>query len=88
MSRRKTLPSLSLSRQMMMAWEVSRALAKPGDHGLAAGLDTLGDGDLALARKQFHRLHRGNTCARGRRCARLVLLGSGFGRNGLLLNFD
>src|ERR1700733_10910302 len=35
--------------------EGERALAKPRDHGLAAGLDTLGDGDLALARKQFYR---------------------------------
>src|SRR3546814_6798126 len=35
-----------------------RALADAADHLLAAGLDALGDGDLALARQQFHRAHR------------------------------
>src|SRR3546814_9766399 len=34
-----------------------RALADAADHLLAAGLDALGDGDLALARQQFHRAH-------------------------------
>ncbi len=33
------------------------ALAEPGDHGLAAGLDALGDGDLALAREKLDRAH-------------------------------
>ena len=37
--------------------EGERALAQAGDHGLAAGLDALGDGDLALTRKKFHRAH-------------------------------
>src|SRR6516225_9857221 len=57
MSRRKTLPSLSSSRQMMMAWNVSGLWHRPGDHRLAAGLDALGDRDLALAREQLHRAH-------------------------------
>ncbi len=33
------------------------AFAQPRDHRLAAGLDALGDGDLALAREQLHRAH-------------------------------
>ena len=37
--------------------EGERAFAEPGDHRLAAGLDALGDGDLALAREQLHRAH-------------------------------
>ena len=37
--------------------ERQRALAQPRDHRLAAGLDALGDRDLALARQQFHRAH-------------------------------
>ena len=37
--------------------EGERALAQPGDHGLAAGLDALGDGDLALARQKLDRAH-------------------------------
>ena len=37
--------------------EGQRVLAEPRDHGLAAGLDALGDGDLALARQKLHRAH-------------------------------
>ena len=37
--------------------EGERALAQAGDHRLAAGLNTLGDGDLALAREQANRAH-------------------------------
>src|SRR5262249_24997445 len=37
--------------------EGERALAEPRDHGLAAGLDTLGNSNLALARKEFQRAH-------------------------------
>src|SRR5437879_3559754 len=37
--------------------EGQRALAQPGDHRLAAGLDALGDRDLALAREQLDRAH-------------------------------
>ena len=37
--------------------EGERAFAQPGDHRLAAGLDALGDGDLALARQKLDRAH-------------------------------
>src|SRR2546429_14293 len=37
--------------------EAQRALAQAGDHRLAAGLDALGDRDLALAREQLDRAH-------------------------------
>jgi hypothetical protein len=37
--------------------EGERALAQPRDHGLAAGLDSLGDRNLALAREKLHRAH-------------------------------
>ena len=37
--------------------EGQRAFAQPRDHGLAAGLDALGDGDLALARQKLDRAH-------------------------------
>ena len=57
MSRSRILPALSSSRQMMIAWKVSGDFAEAGDHGLAAGLDALGDGDLALAREQLDRAH-------------------------------
>ena len=57
MSRSRTLPSLSSSRQMMMAWKVSGLSQRPGDHRLAAGLDALGDGDFALARQKLDRAH-------------------------------
>jgi hypothetical protein len=74
MSRSRILPSFSSSRQMMMAWKVSGLSHRPGDHRLAAGLDALGDGDLALARQQLHRAHLAQIHAHrivgavGRRC--------------------
>ena len=37
--------------------EGQRAFAQARDHRLAAGLDALGDGDLALARQQLDRAH-------------------------------
>jgi hypothetical protein len=37
--------------------EGERAFAQTGDHCLKAGLDALGDGDLALAREQPNRAH-------------------------------
>src|SRR6266581_2444937 len=37
--------------------EGERALAQAGDHRFAAGLNTLGDGGLALAREQPDRAH-------------------------------
>ena len=42
---------------MMMAWKVSGLSHRPGDHRLAAGLDALGDGDFAFARKQLNLPH-------------------------------
>jgi hypothetical protein len=42
-----------------------RALAQPADHHLAAGLDALGDGDLALARQQLDRAHLAQIHAHG-----------------------
>ena len=38
-------------------FERQRALAQAADHRVATGLDTLGDGDLALARQQLDRAH-------------------------------
>ncbi len=57
MSRSRILPAASSSRQMMMAWKGERGFAEARDHGLAAGLDALGDGDFALARQQLDRAH-------------------------------
>ena len=57
MSRSRIFPSLSSSRQMMMAWKVSGDFAQARDHRLAAGLDALGDGDLALARQELDGAH-------------------------------
>ncbi len=37
--------------------ERQRAFAQSADHRVAAGLDALGNGDLALARQQLHRAH-------------------------------
>ena len=37
--------------------EGDRAFAQAPDHRVAAGLDALGDGDLAFAGQQFHRAH-------------------------------
>ncbi len=38
-------------------FEGQRAFAQAADHGVAAGLDALGDGDLALAGEQLDRAH-------------------------------
>ena len=45
--------------------EGQRAFAQARDHRLAAGLDALGDGDLALARQQFDRAHLAQIHAHG-----------------------
>ena len=45
--------------------EGERAFAQPGNHRLAASLDALGDGDLALAREQLHRAHVAQIHANG-----------------------
>ena len=45
--------------------EGQRAFAQAGDHRLAAGLDALGDGDLALAREQLDRAHVAQVHAHG-----------------------
>ena len=67
--------------------EGERALAQPGDHRLAAGLDALGDGDLALAGEEFHRAHFPQVHADRVIGALGRLLGLGLGGN-LLLNLD
>ena len=64
--------------------EGERALAQAGDHGLAAGLDALGNGDLALAREQLHRAHLAQIHADGIVRALGRLLGLGLGRDPLL----
>ena len=60
--------------------EGQRALAQPGDHRLAAGLDALGDGDLALARQQLDRAHLAQIHAHRIVGALGRLLGFGLGR--------
>jgi hypothetical protein len=64
------------------------ALAESRDHGFAAGLDPLGDGDLALTRKKFHRAHFAEIHAHGVVGAPSGILGPGLGRNRPLLDFD
>ena len=51
--------------------EGERRFAEARDHGLAAGLDALGDGDLALAARGARPSpSRGDTCGPDRRCGR------------------
>src|SRR3712207_9530822 len=45
--------------------EGDRAFAKPPDHRVAAGLDALGDRDLALAGEKLHRAHLAQVHADG-----------------------
>ena len=61
--------------------EGERALAQAGDHGLAAGLDALGDGDLALARQELDGAHLAQVHAHG-----IVGAVGGLLRGGLGLN--
>src|SRR5215813_963144 len=67
--------------------EGERALAQAGDHRFAAGLDALGNGDLALAREKLHRAHFAQIHAHRIIRALGRLLGLGFGRD-LLLDLD
>jgi hypothetical protein len=67
--------------------EGERALAQPGDHRLAAGLDALGDGDLAFAREQLARAHLAQIHAHRVVGALARFLGLGFGRD-LLPDLD
>ena len=68
--------------------EGERAFAEPCNHGLAAGLDALGEGDLALARKQFHRAHFVEVHAHRVVGALGGFPGPGLSRNRPLLDFD
>src|SRR5262249_11978075 len=67
--------------------EGERALAQTGDHRFAAGLDALGDGDLALARQKLHRTHFAQIHAHRIIRALGRLLGLGLGRD-LLPDLD
>ena len=57
MSRSSIRPALSCVVPGDDRLEGQRALAQPADHHVAAGLDALGDGDLALARQQLDAAH-------------------------------
>src|SRR5262249_1296364 len=67
--------------------EGERALAQAGDHRFAAGLDALGNRDLALAREKLNRAHFAQIHAHRMLRALGRLLGLGFGRD-LLLDLD
>src|SRR6266487_4672619 len=67
--------------------EGERALAQTGDHRFAAGLDALGNRDLALARQKLHRAHFAQIHAHRIIRALARLLGLGLGRD-LLLDLD
>jgi hypothetical protein len=56
-SRRSVAPFVEFLAPDDDRLEGQRAFAKPGNHGLAAGLDALGDGDFAFARQKLHRAH-------------------------------
>src|SRR5262249_38754627 len=64
--------------------ERQRTLAQARDHRLAAGLDALGDRDLAFAREQIHRAHFTKIDAHGVVGALARLLGLWLGRYPLL----
>jgi hypothetical protein len=57
MSRRNTFPSLSSSRQMMMAWNVSGLSHRPAIIASRPASMRLAMAILALARQQLHRAH-------------------------------
>ena len=68
--------------------ERERALAEPSNHGLTAGLDALRNGDLTLARKEFHRTHLAEIHAHGVVGALNGFLGPGLDRKWSLLDLD
>src|SRR5262249_1088208 len=68
--------------------EGERALAERRHHGLAAGLDTLGDSNLAFARKEFHRAHVAEVHAHRVVSSLGRFFGTGFEQNRALLDFD
>src|SRR5471030_1953297 len=86
MSRRKTLP-VQLVTPDDDGLERQRAFAKACDHRLAAGFNSFGDGDFALARQQLDRTHLAQIHAHGivGALGRLFLLGGG---ERLLLGLD
>ncbi len=88
MSRRKTFALVELVAPDDDGLEGERALAQARDHGLAAGLDALGDGDLALAGKKLHRAHFAQIHTDGVVGALGGLFGRGFGRHPVLLDLD
>ena len=65
MSRSRILAFVELVAPDDDGLEGQRAFAQAGDHRLAAGLDALGDGDLALARQQLDRAHVAQVHAHG-----------------------
>src|SRR5271168_3589736 len=65
MSRRNTLPSLSSSRQMMMAWNVSGLSHRPAIIASRPASMRFGNGDFALAGEQLHRTHLAQIHAHG-----------------------
>src|SRR6516162_4487346 len=64
------------------------ALAESRDHGLAAGLDTLCNSNLAFARKELHRAHFAEIHAHRVVSSLSGFFCTGFGRNPPLLDFD
>ena len=56
-SRSRMRPGRQLVAPHHDGFEGQGAFAQAADHGVAAGLDALGDGDLALARQQLDRAH-------------------------------
>jgi hypothetical protein len=58
-------PSFSALDHSMMALKVIGRLAQPPDHRVAAGLDALGDRDLALAGEQLDGAHLAQVHAHG-----------------------
>src|SRR6516225_11522887 len=86
MSRSNTLPSLSSSRQMTMAWKVSGLSQRPAIMASRPASMRLAMAILALARKQFHRAHFAQIHADGVVDAPGEFFRRGFGRRRGLLD--